>query len=178
MKKFIYALSIFTLAGIVSANAQEQGAIRVNGGFVYGTEAGYDGGGIGINLGGEYFVTDEISIAPSYDYFFKSEETFFGQTVSVQIGSLNLDGRYYFMNEDIQVYGLAGLSFLSAKVKVPNGFGAGGTTTVTDNETGLNIGGGVVFPLSDGISINGQLKYQTPGDGQLVLGAGVVFAIN
>lgn len=169
MKKFtiLSLFAAFLLVG-VTANAQEQGDIRVGAGLALGTKAGIDDDGsekmgVGINIGGEYFVTDVISIAPSYTMFFKS--TVSGTDFS--FSAFNIDARYYFGESG--VYGLAGFSSLSAKVE-------GGGFSATDSEGGLNIGAGIMYPLSDNLFANGQVKYQTPGEGQLVINAGVAFA--
>ena len=70
-------------------------------------------------------------------------------------------------------YGLAGLSFASAKEEfnIP-GFGSGSGTT---SKTGLNIGAGVMYPLTDNMYLNGQVKYNTPIE-QLVINAGIAFS--
>lgn len=172
MKKFIYALSVFMLAGIITVNAQEQGKIRILGGLAYGTKSAIDvnstegKGGIGFYIGGEYFFTDQISAAPTYEMWKSSESG-----VDYTLSSINIDGRYYFVSDELSIYGLAGISLLKGKVE-------SGGFSVSDDETGLNIGGGVVYQLSDKFGLNGQLKYQTPGDGQLVLGAGIAFSLN
>ena len=157
----------FMLAGLF-VNAQEQGEIRAGAGLVYGTQASFDfddndaKGGIGINIGGEYFFTDEISGAPSYTFFFKETEG----DVSFNSSSFNLDGRYYF--SDGMFYGLFGLGFTSARLKVP------GFPTVSDNETGLNLGGGVALPVADALLFNGQLKYNTSFE-HLAIQAGISY---
>jgi len=158
------------------ASAQEQGEIRASLGLVLGTKSAIgDSGtkaGIGLNIGGEYFVTDIISVAPSYTTFFKSEIGVTGAASSVKYGSFNIDGRYYFAVDGIQIYGLAGLSF--ASLKSTSNFLGFGPLEFKDSKTGLNIGGGIVLPLADNIGFNGQLKYNTPLE-QIVLGAGVFY---
>ena len=172
MKKFIYALSIFMLAGTVAANAQEQGQFNLLGGLAYGTKSAIDvnstegKGGIGFYIGGEYLFTDQISAAPTFEMWKSSDSG-----VDYTLTSINIDGRYYFVADDLSIYGMAGISLLKGKVE-------SGGFSVSDDDTGLNIGGGVVYKLSDKFGLNGQLKYQTPGDGQLVLGAGVSFTLN
>lgn len=175
----------------VNSVAQVAGKIRAFGGLALGSEAGIDDDGssnaqLGFTLGGEYFVTDDISIAPNYTSFFKSEVS---SESSVKYSAINLDGRYYIKSNAVDFYGLLGIAFVRGKVELPPMLisGGGGGTTVTtftdggsftDTETGLNIGGGVVLPLTDRLGFNGQVKYQTPGNGQLVLNAGVIFDIN
>lgn len=178
MKKLL--LSVFALFLFAAAsNAQEQGEIRISAGVALGTKAaidtdGTEKAGIGINIGGEYLITDVISVAPSYTFFFESEETIAGVgTFGTKISSFNLDGRYYFMTDNVQVYALAGLSFASAEVTTSSAFF--GTISVSDNKTGLNIGAGLNLPLADNIGINGQLKYNTPFE-QLVVQGGLYYA--
>lgn len=167
MKKLLLTATLIAIFGF-AATAQEQGDIRVGAGLAIGTKAGVDDDGsdkmgLGINLNGEYLITDVISIAPSYTMFFKN--TVGGADFS--LSALNIDVRYYF--SDMGLYGLAGFSSAKAKAE-------GGGFTVSDTEGGLNIGAGIMLPLSDNLFANGQVKYTTPGDGQLVINAGVAFA--
>ncbi|MEM9857376.1 MAG: outer membrane beta-barrel protein [Bacteroidota bacterium] len=184
-------LIIFLISISVNAISQVAGKIRAFGGFALGTEAGINNDGsssaqLGFTLGGEYFVTDQISAAPSYTYFFKSE---IGSDNSVKFSAVNLDGRYYKEFNAVTLYGLFGIAIVRSKVELPPrivSVGGGGTTvttftdgeTITDSDAGLNFGGGVIIPFADRLGFNGQIKYQTPGNGQLVLNAGVVFDIN
>lgn len=174
MKKItILSLIItFCFAGI-TANAQDQGDLRATVGLAFGTKAAIDEtgtkGGLGINAGVEYFATDVISVAPSFTYFFPSSVTFFGTEIETKPSSLNVDGRYYFGDGEAQLYGLAGLSFAFAKTTV-------GGESQSDSEVGLNLGGGLQYPLSDGMFLNGQVKYNTPYE-QLVLNAGITFSL-
>ena len=178
--KRITLLFALVVGFALTVHAQEQGLIRAGAGLVLGTKSGISdtGGsksGIGINIGGEYFATDIISVAASYTTFFKSEIGVVGAQSSVKYNSLNIDGRYYFDMDGIQLYGLAGLSFASFKSESTiDFFGLPNTTTFTDSKTGLNIGGGIVLPLADKIGFNGQLKYNTPLE-QIALGAGVFY---
>ncbi len=151
--------------------------------MAYGTEAGLDEdgdtkGGLGIHVGGEYFFTENISVAPSFTYFFKSKIDFFGGEMSGQVSTLDIDGRYYFASsEKVSFYGLAGLTVGFAKVEVNGDDGWMGSSDASDNKAGLNIGAGLVFPLTETLDFNAQLKYNTPLE-QLVLQAGIAFPIN
>lgn len=189
MKKLLLSLMVVFIAAGVSL-AQEQGEIRLSAGLALGTEAGVDddGGnklGVGINLGGEYLITDVISAGINYTYFFKSSIGEGDLESSYRLSSFNIDGKYYFLTDNIQVYGLAGIAVMGIKIEytdVDVDFTTGEMTTVKrdfkDSETGLNIGGGVILPLTDVVGFNGQLKYQTPGTGQLVLSAGIVYSLD
>lgn len=168
MKKSLLTVALVAVFGFASM-AQEQGDIRVGAGLALGSKAGLDDNGdeqlgIGINLAAEYLIIDALSIAPSYTFFFKNEVG----GADFSLSSLNIDARYYFGTSG--VYGLAGFASVKAK-------GEGGGITVTDTESGLNIGAGIMLPLSDNLFFNGQAKYQTPGDGQLVFNLGVAIGL-
>ncbi|WP_242928696.1 outer membrane beta-barrel protein [Pontibacter vulgaris] len=161
--------------------AQEEGKMRVGAGLVYGTEAGIENGGIGINIGGEYFFTEQIAAAPSLTYFFKTEAEFsngWGKyTSSARSFTINLDGRYYFAEKGgADFYGLAGLTFASSKVEMKDSedkvYGE-----AKANKVGLNLGAGLIYPINEKLSFNGQLKYNTPMK-QIELQAGVTFPLN
>lgn len=150
------------LAGFFTLNlqAQEQGIIRATAGLAYGTEISE----VGINIGGEYLITDNISGGLSYTSFFVPDPLSFS--------SFNIDGRYYFLTDGPYVYGLLGIGIVSSKVDL------GPFGTASGSDTGLNLGGGAYFPISEQISINGQLKYNTVGSGQLVFQGGIAYSFN
>jgi hypothetical protein len=145
-----------------SSSAQSQGDFRAQVGGILGTEAAVDGVGFGLNIGAEYFVSDVISIAPSYDMFFKEDinDSFFGN-YEYKLSSINIDGRYYFSDG---FYGLAGLSLASVSI-----FG------ISANETGLNIGAGYNLAMGESLLLNLQGKYNTPLS-QVVAQVGVAFS--
>jgi len=160
--------------------AQDQGQIRVGASLAMGTRAGINdtGGnslGVGLNFGGDYFVIDKLSIAPSYTFFFKSTAgaANLGFELDLRVSSFNIDGKYYFLTEEVNVYGLFGLSFASVK-STSDFFGT--PINVRDSRTGVNIGGGADYMLSDKLYLNGQLKYNTPLE-QLVISVGVGYVI-
>ncbi len=172
MKKLQLILAALLFVTI-SANAQEKGAFRAQVGGLIGTataiqDDGDFGIGLGINLGAEYFVSDAVSIAPGYDLFFESSVDVGGTELSSNFSSINVDGRYYFGSSDVEIYGLVGVSFASSTTTVPL-FGE-----VSANDTGLNIGAGVNFPMSDNVFLNGQVKYNTPIE-TIAIGVGLAF---
>lgn len=174
--------------------AQEKGQIRVGASLAMGTKAtindtGNSKLGMGINIGGDYFIIDNLSFSPNYSSFFKSSyypETFappsgFGVKYSLHFSSLNIDGKYYFLTEKINLYGLLGFSFTRKKtrasyINVPNNIDLLPFPDDVNNNIGINIGAGVDFDLSDKFFLNGQVKYNTPLE-QLVIGVGVGYVI-
>ena len=152
MKKLIlFFVLVFVTSGVY---AQEQGTIRGQGGLVYGVDTE-----LGINLGVQYFVIDQIAIAPSYSFFFKD-------FIGLKYSSINIEGRYYF-NEAI--YGLAGIDIVRVSGSIE--LGEFGSFDASGSSTEFAVGAGYDLELSDDILINFQAKYA----GQIVLGAGVVY---
>jgi len=188
MKKLFSLVALATIF-CLSVHAQEKGKLALSGSLAYGTKASIDdnvetAGGAGINLGLEYFVTDRISIAPSYTLFFgttvESSDPVFNasSTLDWNLSGINLDGRYYFLTEELNVYGLFGIGIVAASFESEST--VQGQTEVfedSDSETGINIGAGLLLPLTEMIGIGAQVKYNTveinEDGGQLVISAGL-----
>lgn len=137
MKTKLLALALVGLFAINGAMAQEQGDIRASAGLI-DLFSPYGGDNrIGFGIGGEYLITDNISGAASF--YLTNKDDF-------KINMFNIDGRYYFMTDDIQVYGVAGISFISGDGDL--------------GETGIALGAGGIFAVAEAIGINAELKYQ------------------
>ncbi|MEQ9229134.1 MAG: outer membrane beta-barrel protein [Cyclobacteriaceae bacterium] len=167
MKKLLsICVCVFCLLVGSQLVAQSQGDLRASVGLGLGTNASFGDNafdsamGLGLVLGAEYLITDDLSIAPSYEYYFPEK---FGDS-KYRKSSFNVDGRYYFD----QFYGLAGISFASYTGTDGNG------DSLTLTETGLNLGGGMNIPINDSMDLNLQAKYNTPLE-QLALQAGLSF---
>lgn len=178
--KIIYSIIVLLFLASTSGYSQEKGLIRGIGGLALGTKSAISSTGdsklgVGITVGGDYFVTDKISVAPSFTYFFKSSYTETGIDLSLNTSALDIDGKYYFLVEDAKVYGLVGLTvgFATATSTIDIGFGPT-TVSASDNEVGLNFGGGVDYYTSETMFLNGQIKYNTPLE-QLAINLGVGF---
>lgn len=159
-------LSLAFAALMISSNVMAQDSkFRASAGLALGTKANFDTDtgddklGFGLNLGLEYLVNDQFSIAPSYTIFFPNDP--------FELNALNIDARYYFAMDETEFYGLLGYSNLTAKVDI-------GGVSLSASDAGLNAGVGANVGLSDKLKLNTQLKYTTAGDGQLVLNGGIV----
>jgi len=151
MKKSILIYGLL-IVGLIGSEAYGQGMIRLNAGLIYGediSEAGF-------NLGAELFVTDNISVAPSFESFFVDPGSLWG---------FNIDGRYYFVKSKAHVYGLFGFAFLKQEISI-----------FSDEDGGINLGAGVVVPVGR-LGVHGQVKYATPFNSQLVLQGGVTYRL-
>ncbi|WP_420581136.1 outer membrane beta-barrel protein [Reichenbachiella sp.] len=135
MKTKLLALAFVGLFTINGAFAQEQGDFRLNAGMPmifspYGSDFR-----VGFGFGAEYLIADAFSVAPSYWLTNKD---------NAKVNLFNIDGRYYFMTDATQVYGVAGVSFVGGDVS---------------SYTGFALGAGAIFGISDAIGINAELKY-------------------
>ncbi|MEO9967779.1 MAG: outer membrane beta-barrel protein [Reichenbachiella sp.] len=153
MKTKLLVLALVGIFAFSSVQAQEQGDMRASIGLALGSIAGIDTNngefkmGLGITPGFEYVFVDAMSANASYDFYFKTEEN----GGEYKYSSFNIDYRYYFMTDDLQVYGLAGLGFVKVDL------GAAGSAS----DTGLNLGLGAIYPIADAVGIHAQLKYNT-----------------
>jgi opacity protein-like surface antigen len=113
-----------------------------------------------------------------YTFFFKSSESLLSSEISLESSTVDLDGKYYFLDESVGVYGLFGLSLGFAKVTTTIDIGNGPTTIpITDNKFAINIGAGADYYLSDRLFLNGPAKYNLALE-QVVLNLGVGFNLN
>lgn len=147
------------------ATAQED--TRVGAFLAYGTEVE----SLGIGANAEFPIATNLTISPSLIYYFPREES----GVDFNWFEVNGNANYYFVNEDnIGVYGLAGLNYTNVKVSGDTGFG---DASVSDGRLGLNLGAGANFLIDGSIIPFAELKYVIIEEGQLVIMGGVKFNI-
>lgn len=168
MKNILLTTAIILGFGYIS-QAQTKAGIH----FGYGTEI--EKAAIGANA--EFGITDKISIAPDFTYYFTENISY----VKTSFWELNANGHYYFLDQDaFKVFGLAGLNYTQAKVTVDIPFGGifgSGSTSSSDGEIGLNLGGGATYDLTDKIQAFSTLKYTLGSTDQVAvfIGARYIF---
>lgn len=156
IKLTILILGLF-LSFNTNALAQSE-TFKAGGGIAYGSEVE----AIGIQVGGVYGFTDNISGAADFIVFFPDNYDWW---------ELNLNGQYNFMSEDgTRVYGLAGLNYATLSINLGQ-FGSS-----SSSELGLNLGGGAEFDL-DFANLYGELKYVLGDADQLGISAGLRFPL-
>lgn len=154
MKKLLL-LGLFAFT-VSFAQAQSKGDVRLQ----LGGDFGFDSELFGLNLGGEYLITDQISAAPNFTIYFPE---------AGNASTLNIDARYYFTKDILQWYGLLGFTNNWASVDVPGG------GKVKSNRAGANIGAGGVLKFADNLAFNPELKYQAQKGGQAVFRLALVY---
>lgn len=155
MKRTIkIALVLFGIIFAYSTSTQAQD-IKAGGGLAYGSEVE----AIGIQVGGVYNITEEVSGAADLIIFFPDNYDWW---------TLNINGHYEFHDENnMRVYGLAGLNYATWEFDSGQG-------SFSNSELGLNLGGGAEMGL-DFANIYGELKYILGDADQLVISAGLRF---
>ena len=196
MKNLLTALILFGLMFMGSAinstaTAQNaQGDFVAGAGLVYGSGVfGFDDidNDIGLQVNGYYSLTPEIRIGGDFTYYFPatfedSGTDFFGdqweEEEKYTVTEININGHYLFINEaDMIVYALAGINITGFKNEYTyseNGFSE--SMSVSDSETGLNLGAGIEYAL-DFANFYAEAKLANVGGDadQFVLGAGLRF---
>jgi outer membrane protein X len=156
--------------------------VKVYPGVVFGSEIERPG----IVLGGEFFVSEKVSIAPDFIYYFidKESQVFSSSKIEVKTKLWELNGNmhYYFVNKsNISFYGLGGLNYSHAGVTYKEtDTDTGQTETefdMSDGEVGINLGVGANFPVGRNFTPFTEIKYVAASTDQLVIGAGLKFDI-
>ncbi|OFX83974.1 MAG: hypothetical protein A2W99_03530 [Bacteroidetes bacterium GWF2_33_16] len=165
MKKIIL-LAIVTIVLTFNSFAQ----ISAGGGISYGTEIET----IGINLRGQYSITETIDIVGGFTFFFpkkSSQEIPFWGTIETKssLWTFDIDGHYNFtINDKFGFYPLAGLNISGASVDIDG-------NKTSDTEAGLNIGAGATYSINDKLAAFTEIKYTIGNMDQAVIGIGVLY---
>ena len=139
---------------------------RIGGFLAYGTEIET----LGLGAVGEFFVNENIAIAPGLLYFFPKDLGGYDYTWF----EINANGEYYFTTSgSAQVYGLAGLNFAFVSVDLPAAFGGNASST----EVGLNLGVGSNFDIGSSVLPFAELRFVIGNADQLVLSGGVKWTL-
>jgi opacity protein-like surface antigen len=157
LKKSFLTLSLF-LSVLFAAQAQ----FGVSAGVLYGTDSE-----LGFTGRVNYNINSKISIFAGYSLLSSESEKdpLTGLEASASVNSIDLDGHYHFSDGATKPYALVGISIWRVKAEVLG-------LSVSDSQTGFNVGGGVLHSLSDKFSIFGEAKYVIIDGGQAVITAG------
>jgi len=159
------------MCALCTISAKAQTETSIGGLIAYGTEVE----SIGIGANAEFPIIENLTVSPSFIYYFPKDEV----GVKINWFEINANANYYFVNQDnLGVYGLAGLNYSSINVKLTGAAAAfGQNLSASDGSLGINLGGGANFELNGGLTLFSELRYVVIDRGQLVLAAGVRFKI-
>ncbi|WP_178989897.1 outer membrane protein [Winogradskyella schleiferi] len=170
MKKInlILVIVAFYIGCTFIATAQTE--TKIGGLLAYGTEIK----NIGIGANAEFPIMEKLTVSPSFIYYLPKDES----GIKINWFEVNANANYYFLNEEnIDVYGIAGLNYSSVKASYDGNNFLGNNYSSSDGRFGLNIGGGANFSLGSNFIPFAELKYVIIDEGQLVIAAGVKFNI-
>ena len=161
MKKVIL-LAAIVLAMILVSNDSQAQTNRF--GFMVGFANGdFDETGIGAL--GEFKVMEKGAISPQLIFYFPGND--------VTLFELNGNFDYYFYDQDvIEFYGLAGLNFTRVSWDDDNG------NDGSESELGLNIGAGINFDLGKKVAPFAEMRFTIGEYDQFVLGLGLKIGLN
>lgn len=121
-------------------------------------------------------ITPNIGLEPRIEYWSQSKESF-GAKVSVRDLALGARGKYYFDVTKSKVHPFAGAGLGFHFIKAEASFSAPGFPTTSaeqsDTKLGIDLGGGIMTPLSPAVDFNAELWYGIVSDfNQLALRVG------
>lgn len=171
MKNLFKTLVVAVACLCLTPNALQAQEKTAGLGLAYGTEIE----SLGIQLNGQYFLTENWAITPSFVYFLPKEAY---QDYKMKWFEINLNGSYYFNleSQSVRPYATGGINITMVSVPVPNFdffSGTGEIENETYSEVGLSIGGGADFMVSDNLIPFGELRYSLSDWNQLVIAGGV-----
>lgn len=121
----------------------------------------------GLKIDGAYAFDEQWRAAADFTFYFPEEGG-----VKVTVWELNFNAHYLIAKEeDLKIYGLGGLNITNVDIDRP-------TRGVSEAEFGLNLGGGLQYPVNFA-DVFGELKFAGVGGDadQLVFTAGLRFDI-
>lgn len=158
--------TLFTLL-LIGCGTTAKAQFFAGGGLDYFTS---DGFGLGIQLRAGYQINETWRGQAGY--------TFITGVEAGSASSFDLNANYIFLDneENLKVYGLAGLNVTTFSF---DGFDAGfgiSTPGFSASDTGLNLGGGANLGLSDQLMLYGEVKYILSDFDGLVLSVGAMYS--
>lgn len=170
MKKLFFSIVVILFTTFNSYSQQGEKSVGIN--VVYGTEIKNVGVGARFNYG----ITDEIRLAPNFNYFIKKD--------GLSGLEFNADAHYLFeVAPEFKIYPLAGLTCTSWRFSWGDAFKGleeygieVDKTSSTTTKFGINLGGGLVYSLSDNIDLGVEAKYSLVSDfDQMVFGINLCY---
>jgi outer membrane protein with beta-barrel domain len=171
-RKLSILFSVIALIFILSI-CQSNAQTRFGGFLAFGTEIET----LGIGANGEFFITEEISIAPDILYFFPNKTDLgSGEELKLKWFEFNANGHYHFdTGGSVMPYGLAGLNFAIVGIEST---ASSLPFDESSTEVGLNLGGGADFDIGSNIMPFAEIRFVIGNADQLVLSGGVRIGIN
>lgn len=164
MKYAILSLGMFI--GVIS-QSQAQIQTKIGAHIAYGSEIE----NIGAGVNAEFGLSNKLSVAPSFTFFFPKDYGYLEQ----KMWEANANVHYYFLNTGVvNLYGLGGLNYANVEVET---VWWGSSFSESQAKFGFNAGAGTNFNFGGKIVPFAELKYVISDFDQVVVAAGVRFAL-
>ena len=165
--KLFFAMAIITIVALSTNQLKAQDSeFLVGGGVSYATEIN----SAAIFAKGIYQINDKWEGALGVNYFFPKGEGDF----EIKWIGFDLDAHYIFsVKDNYNLYGLAGVNIM--RVTIPGFDYAVSSSSISSTDTGLNLGVGSRYQLSDSLIGLGEAKYALNAGGYLQISVGVLF---
>ncbi len=166
MKKTILISSLAIVFMLVAGVSKAQDSkFLLGGGLAYATDINT----AAAFVKGNYAITEKFEAAAQFTYFFP--KNYGGADLKYHWMAFDVDGHYVFAKQEkMAFYGLVGFNIFMARYK-------SGNNSYSSSTSGLNLGGGGRFGLSDKLSALGEVKYVLNSGGYLQINAGILFAL-
>ena len=134
--------------------------------------------GIGVRaIMGTNNIVEDSRVVASFDWFFPDAE---GAQVDITYWEINVNGHYMLPVEfeaPIDIYVGGGLNYAKISFDTDIDLGVFGSSSGSfdDSDIGLNILGGIDFPLGDSLGGFGELRIELGGGEEFVITGGVRF---
>lgn len=175
MKRLFYTTicSILFLAFFNNeSKAQIQFGLDVGPNIPFGDFSDFAETGPGAKLIFKYFVDDNFAVMANIGYH--SFDSDLG--LDFQIIPVNVNVEYYFNLDKIKPYISVGPGFYSISIENDNRFFD--TSEYQDTEFGVNLGGGIAYPIKDNIDLTGDFKLHfLDNTSFMTLNFGVLFGL-
>lgn len=175
MKKIIMTVAL--AASLMFGAKAQQGEILGGVNLGYMLPIGKFGdaveGGLGYNLFGKYFLTDNITAGLNANYFSLALKS--ASSYSVSSTQFHASGDYFFMTDEVRPY--AGIDFGLTQYKFES-FGS----ELKENYLSYGVGAGLMYFFNDNIAANGMVRYNSINSEEsanyISIGLGVTYNID
>ncbi|WP_455666346.1 porin family protein [Phocaeicola sp.] len=167
MKK-LFLLAVVALISVTSFAQDGKWAAGLNIG--YGTDEYIKKPSIGIKV--LYDITDQWTVAPSFDYYFQKKIKEEGAEIKMNVWDINCDLHWNVLRkENFKLYPFAGITYLHAKATAK---GYGQTGSNSNGDFGVNIGVGGQVNIASNWAASLEAKYES-AEGQFIPSLAILY---
>ncbi|MBD0778057.1 outer membrane beta-barrel protein [Maribacter sp. ANRC-HE7] len=178
--KLFFTTAMIAMLAITTQQLEAQDSkILAGGGLAYATDIN----SAAVFAKGVYLINDEWEASLGINYYFPKGEGAY----EIKWLGFDLDAHYVFSKTDnLDFYGIAGINIMRVSIPGFDGYyedydfpydeePTASTGTISSTDTGINVGVGGRYKLSDNLFGLGEAKYAINNGGYLQLSAGMLY---